>query len=111
AMTACESGATKAGTNYEFALGELNATVPHGLDETFEAAKAALEHFELTIESARKDAFEGRVIARGADNSKHVVDLTREGDEITRLEIAVGGAMGDEERSVMILEEIESRLE
>lgn len=108
-LVGCSTGASRIGTGYDYSLRTLTSHVPHSIDDTFNAAKDALQSFELDVDIARKDAFEARLVGRGADRDRHTISLRNTGADITRIKITIE-PVGDKDRSIMLLNEIEKRL-
>jgi hypothetical protein len=100
-------GAAGAGA-VAYVRGELTAVEDVSLDQAWSAAKQAMSDLEFSVTSAEKDAFDGKLIARGASDKKIVVKLERQSDAVTEIRIRVG-TFGDEAMSREILEKIKKR--
>ena len=88
---------------------KLESTENATLEETYAASLDAIAALEFDLKKHHKDAFEGRILSERASGQTVTIGLFQEPDEQTRVAIRVG-AMGDEEISNLILEEIQSRL-
>jgi hypothetical protein len=97
-------GAAGAGT-VAWVRGELKALEDVTLDRAWPAAKQAMSDLEFMVTKSEKDAFEGKLVARGAGDKKIVVSLKKESDAVTEIRIRVG-TFGDEAMSRKILETI-----
>lgn len=97
-------GAAGAGA-VAYVRGELKALEDVTLDRAWPAAKQAMSDLEFMVTDSEKDAFNGRLTARGAGDKKIVVSLKKESDAVTEIRIRVG-SFGDEAMSRKILETI-----
>ncbi len=88
--------------------GKLESNEQATLEESYEATLAAMEAMEFDIKKHDKDALEARVLSERASGETVTVRLFGEEDG-TRIAIRVG-ALGDEQVSMRLLEEIRSRL-
>jgi hypothetical protein len=102
-------GAAAGAGAYAYHAGKLTATLDGSLDESYEASRAALKSLEFTETSAAKDAFEGRIVAKMADNTDVKVGLEKKGEAATEITIRIG-TFGDEAKSTAILADIRKRL-
>ena len=111
-LTGCASGSTAEGTDYEFRVNELIATVPYPIDRVHEAAEDVVaEDMGWAIEESAVDAFDGVIRARGAADNVRRVRLERKGDSLTEIRIMISdGPFGDETRSRAVVSRIEERL-
>jgi len=111
-ISGCASGSTAEGTDYDFRVNELIATVPYSIEQTYEASLAVLrDDMRWVIEESAVDAFDGRIVARGAADNVRRVRLERRGDSLTEVRVMVAdGPFGDEDRSRAVMSRIEERL-
>jgi hypothetical protein len=111
-MAGCASGSTAEGTDYDFRVNELIATVPYSIDQTYEAALEVMrDDMQWVVEESAVDAFDGRIVARGAADNVRRVRLERRGDRLTEVRVLVSdGPFGDEDRSRAVMSRIEERL-
>lgn len=91
-----------------YVAGELQATEDVSLTNAWNASKRAMKDLGFSITSAEKDAFEGKIIARGAGDKKVTISLEKVTDKTTEIGIRVG-FFGDESMSIEILDSIRAR--
>lgn len=89
--------------------GELKSTEEASIDRTWQAAQKAIEELEFSVTSEEKDAFSAKLIARGANDKKVVINLQRITDELTEVSIRVG-IFGEESLSLLVLERLQKHL-
>ena len=97
-------GAAGAGT-VAYLEGDLESTEDITLNRLWDAVQKAVEDLEFDVESKDKDALAAKLVARSADDKDIRIDLKRKTDKMTEIKIRVG-KIGDESRSLKILEEI-----
>jgi hypothetical protein len=95
-------GAAGAGT-VAYVGGELKTVEKVSLNKVWNATQKAMKDLEFTITSKDKDAFNGKLTAKGATNRTIKIKLKRESDRRTEIRIRVG-TFGDESVSLKILE-------
>ncbi len=86
-------GGVAAGTAYgtvEYVDNTLKVTQEVGLDKAWTAAKAALRDMNIPVARSAKDAASGKLEARNARNQPVTLELTRQTDTVTVIEITVG---------------------
>lgn len=112
-LSACNTAPTagKGGEQATFAsvTGELSSTIAFTLDESFVAAKGAMDDMQYKTDKAEKDALKGIVEAREADGHKVGINLARQADRITDVVVSVG-AFGEQAKARMILDKMLARL-
>jgi hypothetical protein len=102
------AGAAGAGT-VAYIRGELDADLGSGYDQVIDASNRALAQVQFVRISESKDVFSDVIIARTAEDKKVRVELTKEGDRLTKVRIRIG-LFGDELKSRALLEKIEADL-
>jgi hypothetical protein len=100
-------GATGAGT-IAYVGGELKTVEDVSLKRAWNATQKAMKDLEFTITSKDKDAFNGKLIAKGATNRTIKIKLKRESNRLTEIRIRVG-TFGDESMSLLILDRIKKQ--
>ena len=100
-------GAAGAGT-VGYVGGELKSTEKVSLNRAWNATQKAMNNLEFTTTSKEKDAFNGKLIAKGATNKTIKIKLNRQSDTLTEIRIRVG-TFGDESLSLQILESIKKQ--
>jgi len=89
--------------------GTLETNLGTDYEKVVRATEAALKDLEFTPVSEKKDGLRAQFIARTALDKKVQIDLTKGGDQVTRIEIHIG-FLGDHELSAAVLEKIKRRL-
>jgi hypothetical protein len=102
------AGAAGAGT-VAYIEGELDATLGNGYDQVVDATNRALAQLQFAQVSESKDAFSAVVIARTAEDKKIKITVTKQGDNLTKVQIRIG-VFGDEQKSRAILDKIRAGL-
>jgi hypothetical protein len=102
------AGAAGAGT-VAYIRGELDAPLDSGIDNAEHAANAALLQLQFPKVEETKDSLKATLTARTGDDKKVVIILTREGDNLTKVQIRIG-FFGDEMISRAVLDHIKSSL-
>jgi len=100
-------GAAGAGT-VGYVGGELKTVEKVSLNKAWNATQRAMKDLEFTITSKDKDAFNGKLIAKGAVNKTIKIKLNRQSDTLTEIRIRVG-TFGDKSLSLEILENIKKQ--
>lgn len=100
------AGAAGAGT-VAYVRGELDTGISMSLEQAVSATNRALDQLELIRISEKKDAFSAVIIARTAEDKKVEIHLTKQGEELTTVQIRIG-VFGNEERSRAILAKIDT---
>jgi hypothetical protein len=89
--------------------GELDANLDRGYDASTNAANAAVAQLGFAKVSEAKDAFNDEIIARTAADEKVSIKLSKQADNLTKVEIRIG-TFGDEKMSRAILNRIQADL-
>lgn len=105
---AVAAGAAGAGA-VAYIRGELDATVGNSYESVVRASGKALDQLEFVTIGTRKDALSARITARTAQDKKVEIEVTKVGDELTRIQIRIG-VFGDEALSMTILDRIKANL-
>ncbi len=112
-LAACNTAPTssKGGEQATFAsvTGELSSTIAFTLDDSFTAAKGAMDDMQFRTEKAEMDALKGIVEAREADGDKVTITVLRNAERVTDVVVSVG-AFGDQAKARMILDKMLARL-
>lgn len=106
---AVAAGAAAGGGTFAYMQGEMSTTFEAPIEKVWEATHRAVESLEFTIESDARDALQGRVNVRQADNTRIRISLERQTDDLTDVRVRVG-IFGDEAKSRLILDRIRSNL-
>ncbi|MCJ7728547.1 MAG: DUF3568 domain-containing protein, partial [Sedimentisphaerales bacterium] len=85
--------------------GKLYGVSSKDMDSVYSATLYAMDKLQLQITDKAKDVFAAKVIAKSADGKIVVVKMKPTTDKKTEFEIGVG-ALGDEERSRRVFDEI-----
>jgi hypothetical protein len=93
---------------YAYIVGELKSTEKVSFDTAWDASQKAMNNLEFTTTSKEKDAFDGRLIAKGAANKTIKIKLNKQSDTLTEIRIRVG-TFGDTSLSLQILESIKKQ--
>jgi len=104
------AGAAAGAGTVAYVRGELKATKQATIHEVYSASVNALNQLEIEIERKDKDATSATIEGRLANNKDLKIWLERKSDSVTRLGIRIG-TFGDEEKSRMILNQIENNLQ
>jgi hypothetical protein len=102
------AGAVGAGT-VAYIRGELDSALSNDLRTVDTATQRAVGQLQFAFVSDRADAFTSEIIARTANDVKVEINLTKEADNLTKVQIRVG-TFGDEPMSRAILDRIKSNL-
>lgn len=97
-----------AGT-YAYVTGALTGDVEANLDKAYSASQKAISNLEFTETNKAKDALQGLVEAKMADNTSVTIKLKKKTDSTTEVVVRVG-TFGDEKKSVLIMDEIKKAL-
>ena len=97
------------GSSFNYASGNLSATLNADVEKSYDASLKALEQLQLTPTEKAKDSLGGRLIAKTSADKKVKVALTRVTDTTTSLTISVG-TMGDKNMSTTIYAQISENL-
>jgi len=101
------AGAGAAG--YAYVDGEVQTTEAASMDRTWEAVQAAMQDLQFPVTTKAKDALEGDLTARNAQNTTIRIKLKYVSNTSTEVRIRVG-TFGDESLSRIILNKINSHL-
>ena len=86
-------GGVVAGAAYgtvSYAKNTLQVTDHVSLDRSWAAANAALKELSMAVTSSQKDGASGRLEGRNAKNQPVVIELMRQTDSVTEIEVTVG---------------------
>ena len=87
--------------------GELKAADNVTMNTGWNAALQAMQDLEFKVTESQKDALEGKIVARRADNTRIIVRVKKQTDQVTEFRIRVG-TFGDEALSRLIHEKTKS---
>ena len=87
--------------------GELKVADNVTMDGAWNASLGAMQDLEFKVTKSQKDALAGLIVARRADDTRIVVRLKKQTDQVTEFRIRVG-TFGDEALSRLIYEKIKS---
>lgn len=87
--------------------GELKTADNVTMDRAWNASLGAMQDLEFKVTKSQKDALAGLIVARRADDTRIVVRLKEQTDQVTEFRIRVG-TFGDEALSRLIYEKIKS---
>jgi len=73
-----------------YRLGELKSHVASNIDTTFAATEQAMQNLGLNITQANQNQLDAKVVARGDDDKRIIVELTALTDQATRMNIDAG---------------------
>lgn len=102
------AGAAGAGA-VAYVRGEMQASVEHDLDTTFQAAQRALKALQFARIEDKKSGVDAQLISRTALDKRVEIKLKKVTDGLTKVQIRVG-VVGDQELSLTILEKIKAEL-
>lgn len=105
---ALRGGGAAAGT-VAYVMGELRSMEEASLERTWDAAQKTMEDLEFIVTSKQKDVLTARLISRGANDKKIVIQLKKVSEDLTEVRIHVG-TFGDESLSRQILERLKKNL-
>ncbi len=91
-----------------YVSGELRAADDIQLDRAWNATLAAMNDLDFKVTRKEKDAVGAEVIARRADDTKIIIRLKKQSDQVTEFRIRVG-AFGDETLSRTIYDAIKKQ--
>jgi hypothetical protein len=94
---------------YAYVNGEVESTEAASLSRTWDASLAAMQDMQYTVTSKAKDALEGNLTARNANNTEIKIKLKYVSNTATEVHIRVG-KIGDETLSRAILDKIREHL-
>jgi enolase len=107
---ALAAGAAAGAGTYAYLQGDMKTTFEAPLDRVWAATERAIHHFEFQVESARKDALQGRMTVHQADGTPIRIALDRQTHALTDASVRVG-VFGNEAKSRLILNRIRDNLE
>ncbi|HEY8994733.1 MAG TPA: DUF3568 family protein [Lacunisphaera sp.] len=102
------AGAAGAGA-VAYVRGEMQSSVEHDLDSTYQATQRALKDLQFARIDDRKSGIDAQLISRTALDKKVEIKLKKVTDGLTKVQIRVG-VVGDQELSLTILEKIKAEL-
>ena len=105
-------GTTRAGTRYTLNPGRATqAFVPASVNDAHSAARRSLENLQYRIIEDNVDATQGILKAKTARNEDITVFIDQDSPSFSKVTILLGlPGIGDEDRQLMILNNIESEL-
>jgi len=86
-------GGVAAGAAYgtvKYVKNTLHATNEVSLDKAWSAANVALHEVEMPVTSSTKDGASGKLVAKNAKSQPVIIELTRQTDKVTDIQITVG---------------------
>ncbi len=107
-VVAAAGAAAGAGT-VAWVEGKLVVTVDSGYDNTVRATDTTIAQLQFLKLSDDRDALTATLTARTAEDKKVIIDLKREGDHLTKMEIRVGD-FGDKPLEQAIFDHIRANL-
>jgi hypothetical protein len=107
-VVAVAGAAAGAGT-VAFVEGKFVARLADPYEQVVHAVERAIPQLQLALVEEKRDALAARFTARTAVDKKVEITVTRESDNLAKLEIRVG-AFGDKQASVLIFEQIKTNL-
>jgi len=102
------AGVVGAGT-VAYIRGELDSALSNDLRTVDTATQRAVGQLQFAFVSDRADAFTSEIIARTANDVKVEINLTKQADNLTKVQIRVG-TFGDEPMSRAILDRNKANL-
>jgi hypothetical protein len=102
------AGAAGAGA-VAYVRGEMQASVEHDLNATFQASQRALEGLQFARIHDKQSGVDAQLISRTALDKKVEIKLKKITEGLTKVQIRVG-VVGDQELSLTIMERIKAEL-
>jgi hypothetical protein len=101
------SGCTKSeeGSKFNYASGNLTATLAADVQKSYDASLKACEQLEFPVTDKSKDALGAKIVTQTALDKKVTISLKRLNDATTEIVIEVG-AVGDKKTSSNIYTKI-----
>jgi len=106
-LVAAAAGA--AGGTVAYMKGDVEAVVDGGVEQTFNATKAAMDDLKLPLMATWVNANEAHVEARVGTDNKATVNISGQSEKLSKVSIRVG-TFGDQGLSQAILEKIKANL-
>jgi Protein of unknown function (DUF3568) len=103
------AAAGAAGGTVAYVKGDVEATVDAGVQQTYDATKAAMEELKLPLLSSSVQAMQAKVEARVGSDNKATVDIKGQSEKLSKINIRVG-TFGDDGLSQTILAKIRAHL-
>jgi outer membrane murein-binding lipoprotein Lpp len=97
------------GTKFNYATGNLSATLSADVQKSYDASLKALEQLQITPAEKVKDSLGARIVARTSADKELTISLKRLNDTQTSIVIEVG-FMGDNTTSKTIYDKIVENL-
>lgn len=97
------------GSSYNYASGNLSATLAADVDKSYDASLKAVDELQLPRSENVKDALGAKIVAKTSADKKVTISLTRVSDNLTQIVIEVG-MVGDKEISRTIYAKIVENL-
>jgi hypothetical protein len=98
------------GSSYNYASGNLSATLNADVEKSYNAALKAMEQLQLTPTEKSKDALGARILAKTSADKKVKVTLTRVTDTTTELVVGIGTVVGDKDIAKTVYDKITENL-
>jgi hypothetical protein len=97
------------GSSYNYASGNLSATLGADVQKSYDASLVALANLQLVPTEKVKDALGAKIVAKTSADKKVTILLTRASDNLTQIVIEVG-MVGDKTTSSTIYAKIVENL-
>jgi len=100
---------SKEGTKFNYATGNLSATLNADVQKSYDASLKALEQLRLTPSEKAQDALGAKIVTKTSADKKVTISLKRTNDVLTAIVIEVG-MVGDNTVSQTIYAKIVENL-
>jgi hypothetical protein len=110
ALIAAVAGAGIGVATYAYVTGDLKIEYPIPYETVWDATEKALADLEIEVEERIKDGISGTIKAQRANDTPVHIKVKREAPETTIVKIRVG-VFGDKDKSIVIMEAIDSYLD
>jgi len=97
------------GSSFNYASGNLSATLGADVQKSYDASLVALANLQLVPTEKAKDALGAKIVAKTSADKKVTILLTRASDNLTQIVIEVG-MVGDKTTSSTIYAKIVENL-
>jgi len=75
---------------YAYSANALEATRDVSLDRAWQAANGALKELQIPVTLSKKDGLSGRLEGRNVQDQRVIIQLQRQADRLTKIDISVG---------------------